>query len=242
MKEKVFVLILFFSITLIAQQERRYFDTPFGGGGGYAPGWYIPNLDPVNQKLNLIGIPGLRTSGIFSSGGGGFIYLGVVPNFRIGGMGFGGSTSSDISEGGINREVRYSFGGGGITVEYTMPFIKRIAVSVGAIIGAASQDLEIYRNSGNFSWDDVWSGISENDPTADFSRVMENNYWILSPTLNIDIPFYRFFVFRIGAGYHLSLGNEWKVENDRGLAGVPSELNGDGFFIQSGIFIGFFSF
>jgi hypothetical protein len=242
MKEKIVVIIFLVSITLSAQPERRYFDTPFGGGGGYSAGWYMPDLAPVNQKLSLIGVPDLSTSGVFSSGGAGFLYLGVIPNLRIGGMGFGGSTSKNTSAAGVNREVRYSFGGGGFTAEYTLPFIKRIGVSIGAIIGAASQSLEIYKNSGTFSWDDVWSGIGGNESTADYSRVMENNYWILSPTLNIDIPFYRFFVFRIGAGYNFSLGNEWEVENNMSLSGVPEDLNGDGFFIQSGIFIGFFSF
>jgi hypothetical protein len=233
--------LCYFAVSLFPQ-ERKFVDSPFGGGGGYSPGWYMPNLDPINLKLNQFGMPELRTSGIFSSGGAGFIYLGIIPNLRIGGMGFGGSTSEDITTGAVNREVRYSFGGGGLTIEYTMPFIKRIGVSLGAIIGAASQEIEIYRNSGTFSWDDVWSGIGTDDWTADYSRSMENNYWIFSPTLNIDIPFYRFFVFRIGAGYNLSLGNKWKVENDKDLGGVPADVNGDSFFIQSGIFIGFFSF
>jgi hypothetical protein len=150
-------------------------------------------------------------------------------------MGFGGSTSAENTSGGINREVRYSFGGGGVTLEYTLPFIKGFAVSLGTIIGAASQNIEIYRNNGSFSWEEIWSGLEGNAQTGNFSRILENSYWILSPTLNIDIPFYRFSVLRVGAGYNFSLGNSWSVENDKDLRNAPSGLNGDGFFIQSGI-------
>jgi hypothetical protein len=241
MKRNILIIIIFFAVSLFPQ-ERKFVDSPFGGGGGYSPGWYIFNLDPINQKLSTIGMPELRTSGIYSSGGGGFIYLGIIPNLRIGGLGFGGQTSAETVSGGVEREARYSFGGGGLTVEYTLPFIKRVGVSIGALIGAASQNIEIYKNSQNFQWDDIWNELGSADLTGSYSRVLENNYWILSPTLNIDIPFYRFFIFRIGAGYNFSLGNKWKVENDKDLGGVPADVNGDSFFIQSGIFIGFFSF
>ncbi len=225
-------------------QDKRYFDTPMGGGGGYIPGWYFHNLEPLNQKLNMIGVPALSEKGFYSSGGAGFLYLMFVPNLRIGGMGFGGTGSSEAPKGNDNSQMGalYSFGGGGLTIEYTLPFIKTIGVSAGMILGGAYQNVEVYRNNGNFNWDDLWNNFQQDPAASGYGRIMENNYWILSPTLNIDIPFYRFFIFRIGGGYNFSLGNDWTVENDKELAGVPSDLNGDGFFIQSGIFIGFFSF
>jgi len=237
MKRKLIFIILFFSVVTFSQ-ERRYFDTPMGGGGGYTPGWYIHNLDPVNQKLSLAGLPSFSKSGFYSSGGAGFIYLMFVPNLRVGGMGFGGSSSVAASQ----KEAVYSFGGGGLTIEYTLPFIKNIGVSLGALIGGGYQEIEIFKNSGTFTWDNLWNEFQVNAETSDYSRVLENNYWILSPILNIDIPFYRFFIFRIGAGYNFSIGNDWTVENDKQISQVPSDLKGNGFFIQSGIFIGFFSF
>jgi len=240
--KRTLILIVLLLSALSNAQEKRYFDTPFGGGGGYTPAWYIHNLDAVNDQLRLNNIPEIGESGVFSSGGGGFIYIGFIQNLRLGGMGFGGTTSSDASIAGVQKEARYTFGGGGITVEYTLPFIKQIGVSVGTVLGAAYQKIEVYKNSGAFGWGNIWNGFTGSDMVTDYSRVMENNYWLLSPTFNIDIPFYRFFIFRIGAGYNFSLGNEWTIENDKDLAGVPSDLNGDGFFIQSGIFVGFFSF
>ncbi len=233
-----FLIIL--SISLYAQ-ESTYFDAPFGGGGGYTPGWYFPNMDAVNTQLASFGVPALSNSGFYTSGGAGFIYLGFLENFRIGGMGFSGSTSTSSMVNGTNREVIYSLGGGGLTVEYTLPFIKNIAVSVGTIIGGGSMDIEIYNNSSSFNWNTVWSN-AQNATSKNINKNIKNSYWMISPTLNVDIPFYRFVSFRIGAGYQIELSDSWKIDNGRELTGVPSNLNGNSFFIQTGIFIGLFSY
>jgi hypothetical protein len=238
---------IFFSIVILTcsiyAQDSKYFDAPFGGGGGFSPGWYFVNLDPLNEQLKGT-IPELNSGGVFTTGGGGFIYIGIIRNLRVGGMGFGGSASeSGSSPDGFNREIIYSMSGGGVTIEYTLPFIKKVGVSFGALIGGGGIQIEVYRNNGNFDWSGVWTGL--NDPSAstgNVHRTLKNNFWIISPTFNVDIPFYRFLSFRIGAGYQISLGDKWKIENEQELSGVPSELNGRSFFIQSGIFIGFFSY
>jgi len=234
-------LIIFSAIYPAHSQDRKYFDAPFGGGGGYTPAWYIPNVDQINEKVKAFGLSELTTNGFYTSGGAGFIYIGFIPYLRIGGMGYSGSTSESITQSGINNEVIYSIGGGGLTVEYTLPFIKNWGVSVGAIIGSGYFEIEIYQNRSSYNWDDVWT-TSGGLMIMDISRTIKNSFWILSPTLNIDIPVYRFVSFRIGGGYQISLSNSWTLDNDRDLSGIPSDLNGNSFFIQSGIFIGFFSY
>ena len=99
MKLKSIVAILVLVIaTSMYGQSRKYFDTPFGGGGGYTPGWYFPNLEPLNKELTAIGIPKLSESGFYSSGGAGFIYVGFINYLRVGGMGFGGSASETSAQ------------------------------------------------------------------------------------------------------------------------------------------------
>ncbi len=237
------ILIIFFAlaVSVFPQQQKKYFDAPFGGGIGYVPAWYIPNLNPVNKELVNIGMPELSTSGFYSSGIGGFFYIGFVKFLRVGGMGFGGSVSTSQVVDGVNREVVYSLGGGGLTVEYTLPMIKDFGVSVGAIIGGGSLKIQLYSSTGNFTWDGTWDDFNSNDNTS-FSRTMNNSYWMITPTVNVDFPLNRFIVIRLGGGYQFAFINDWTADNGQELRNVPSDLNGNSFFIQSGIFIGFFSF
>ena len=74
-------------------------------------------------------------------------------------MGFGGSLASTIMQGTINREVVYCLGGGGVTIEYTLPFVKDFGISVGAVIGAGNMEIQLYRNNGEFNWEDTPGGI-----------------------------------------------------------------------------------
>jgi hypothetical protein len=243
MYKSIIMAILFFTGTMLYGQAGQFFDAPFGGGIGYVPAWYIPNVSPINTELNKIGMPELSSSGFYSSGIAGFLYLGFVKDLRIGGMGFGGSLSTSQTVDNVNREVVYSLSGGGVTIEYTLPFIKNVGVSVGAVIGAGSLELDLYRNSGNFSWGGMWEELNEPNQTLDnYYGKLRNHYWMFTPTVNVDYPVYRFVVLRLGVGYQLAFANEWTADNDQSVSNIPSDLNSNSFFIQSGIFIGFFSF
>jgi hypothetical protein len=101
--------------------------------------------------------------------------------------------------------------------------------------------MDVYNNNGNFSWNDIWSE-TQNASTNKVNHSLRNSFFIFAPTLNIDIPLYRFISFRIGAGYKITFGDEWEIDNDQEIKDVPSDLNGNAFFLQSGIFIGFFSY
>jgi hypothetical protein len=244
-KKILFLLSLFLLSFETFSQSQQFFDSPFGGGGGFTPGWTFSKVNDLNNMLSLANMPLVSSSGVFTTGGAGFIYIGFIPNVRIGGMGFGGSTSSksNFIQANIsyNEETTYSVGGGGFTIEYTLPFIKSFGVSLGTTIGGGGIDIELYKNTGNNSWNGIL-----NQPVGDryssLHRALKNNYWLIVPSINVEIPFYRFLCFRLGAGYNFTLDEKWKVDNDLDIAGVPSTFNGKNFFIQTGIFIGFFSF
>ncbi len=236
----VIAIVILFSV-ISFPQENQYFDAPFGGGGGYTPGWYFPNMDQINLQVKTFGVSEFSNNGFYTSGGAGFVYLGFIPHLRVGGMGFGGSTSQSSVVNGTNREVKYSLGGGGLTVEYTMPFVRTFGISVGAIVGRGSLKIELYKNNGSFDWNKIWSDASGSS-SASYSNTLNNSYWIFTPTINFDIPFQRFVTFRVGAGYQFTFGDKWTAENDQPLNNVPSGINGKSFFIQTGIFVGFFSY
>lgn len=240
-KNLLAVIIILLSIINLYSQNEEYFDAPFGGGIGYNPGWIIPNFDIINTQIKSLGIPEFSNSGFYTSGFSGFMYLGFLKHIRIGGLGFGGSTSRYISVSGINKEAIYSLSGGGLSVEYTLPYIRDLGISVGAIIGRGSLELELFQNKGSISWSNIWSDLNNNS-TQNLNKDLKNSYWFLIPTINIDIPLDRFIILRVGAGYQLTFGNKWTVDNDIDITGVPSGLDANSFFIQTGIFIGFFSF
>ncbi|MCU0414394.1 MAG: hypothetical protein MUE91_08350 [Ignavibacteriaceae bacterium] len=243
MYKKIIFAILLLAGTMVYGQAGQFFDAPFGGGIGYVPAWYLPNIDPINVQLNKIGMTKLSESGFYSSGIAGYLYVGFVKNLRIGGMGYGGSVSSSQTIDNVNSEVVYSLGGGGVTLEYTLPFIKDLGISVGAVIGAGNLELDIYKNSGNFTWEETWGEFLNPDTaTGSFNRKLKNSYWMFTPTINLDYPIYRFVSLRLGVGYQITFADDWTADNDQNVSGIPSDLNGNSFFIQSGIFIGFFSF
>jgi hypothetical protein len=243
MHKKLLISIFFLSSLIAYGQAGQFFDAPFGGGIGYVPAWYIPNLSPVNNELNNINMPELSTSGFYSSGIAGFIYIGFVKNLRLGGMGYGGSLSSNQNINGFNQEVIYSLSGGGVTIEYTLPFIKNLGASVGAAIGTGSLQLDMYRNSDAFTWGQIWEELANpNNPSENFNRKLKNTFWMFTPTINLDYPLYRFVTLRLGVGYQITFADDWTADNDQPVSNIPSDLNSNSFFIQSGIFVGFFSF
>lgn len=179
----------------------------------------------------------------------------MIKNFRIGGIGFGGarSSSSTIIKNNATpespvpdyvseyREAVYSLSGGGLTLEYTVPFIKNIGVSVGAIIGRGSLNIQLYKNLGSYDWQYFWAQ-ADNSSSSTFSSTLKNNFWIFTPTLNVDIPAFHLLLFRLGAGYQFTFGDAWTYDNGKDIFNVPSNISGNCFFIQTGIFVGIFSF
>ncbi len=65
--------------------------------------------------------------------------------------------------------------------------------------------------------------------TSSTNNVMDNSFWMFTPTLNLDWPIYSFVVLRLGVGYQLTFGDSWTADNDQPLQGVPSDLNGNTF-------------
>lgn len=236
------VLIITTSGAIFPQGGGMGFDSKFAFGGGFTPGWFFPNFDGLNERLNDIGIGELSKSGFFATGGTGYVSLPMFKNFRIGGMGMGGSTTEKATVNGFNREAEYSVSLGGFTVEYTLPFVPSVALSAGAIIGGGNVTVELYQNRGSVDWDDIWDEYDTNTPSQNLHRKLSNTFFTIAPTLNVDIPINRFLAFRIGGGYQIALGGKWKFDNGEAINNVPDAVKKNSVFIQTGIFIGYFNY
>ncbi len=245
MKKILFAaLILFSTLSTKAQEaEDVGWVARFGAAVGVTPAYVFPNFDPINAQVKEMKIDQLSNSGMFVIGGGGYAYIMLVDNLRIGGMGVTGTKSTSGTVSGLNKEVKYNYSFGGVSVEYTLPFIQNIAVSVGTVIGMGTTSVEIYQNSGTFNWIDTWRKVNSGIVmTNQVSDKITNSFYSVTPTLNIDIPLSRFVAVRVGGGYVASFGNDWKINNDKSLSGTPSDLSSNSFFIQTGIFFGLIAF
>lgn len=237
------LLLVSFGFTNAQEEEEVGWVARFGIAGGFNPVYAFPNLDALNARAKNLGLEELSNSGLVLWGGGGYAYIMIIDNLRLGGIGLSGTIKTSGNEGFINRELNYSLGLGGITVEYTLPFIKYVAVSVGSIIGIGSQSIESYENFGNYTWENsfpqpIYSSLAT---PGNYSK-MTNTFFTIAPTLNVDIPLSRFMAFRVGGGYILNFNDDWKVNNGRDVSGVPTSLTENNFYIQTGIYFGFFAF
>ncbi|MBU2494422.1 MAG: hypothetical protein KJ571_17500 [Bacteroidetes bacterium] len=212
----------------------------FAVAGGVNSLYLFPDMSEINKQISNFGVGEFSENGNFTFGGSGFVYIKILDDVRIGGIGFGGSTKNEAVVNGFNREAKYSLGGGAFTIEYSIPMVRKIALSVGAMIGAGSIDLELYQNKGTFTWDGVFNDLGNS--TDNYSRKIKNKFILISPTINLDVPFNRFLAVRVGAGYLLTLGNEWQIENELELKNVPKSINADSFYIQAGLYFGLFLF
>lgn len=242
MKKKHFLVILLFVAAPLSAQtyDQMGWIAKFGMAVGFTPTVVFPDFSSINVKMENLGLDAFPESGIITYGGGGYAYLTFIKNLRIGGTGFSGSSSRSTQLDGKNISVEYSTGGGALTLEYTIPTIKNMALSVGVMLGGGSSEIDIYSSTGELSWDDIWSNQSS---TAEANhKNISNSFYFVSPTVNLDFPLNRFAAIRIGGGYQFTVFNDWEYNNDLPLSGVPENSNSDMWFIQTGIFVGFFAF
>lgn len=240
-KTTVLIILLFLINLPATAQNDMGWDAKFAFGGGFTPGWIIPDINEINRMMDDFGTGSFAKSGFFATGGAGYISIAVVKNIRIGLMGLGGS----MTKTGSGLESKYSLSVLGFTAEYTFPFIPYVAVSAGAVIGGGttSLDLHKYSSSYNADWNDLWDEMyGSGNTVANFSRKISNSYFTVIPTLNVDIPLYRFFAFRIGGGYQIALNDSWELDNEHSLQNTPDGLSSNAVFIQAGIFIGYFNY
>ena len=158
----IFVIaILSASVSLAQMRNQVGWMSKFGIAGGLTTSWMFPNYDEINKQLPAFGINEELSGGILTWGGSGYVYLMIVDDLRIGGMGSSGTQSLSATTNGFNREIKYGLSGGAFTVEYTLPFIKKIGISVGGMIGGGELTVDLYQSNDEFSWQETWTEFND---------------------------------------------------------------------------------
>jgi len=248
------MLILFVS-TLFPQTQdypippKRTKASKVGFFAGFMPGWLFVDVDAINQYLVPAGGAPLKDNGVFLFGGGGAVYIGVVNNFRLGGMGMGGSISSrKVDAAGVRRDADLFVGFGGLTFEYVIPVGTRLDIAAGAMLGGGGIDIVLRQDAGrNLTWNDEWINFGSgnyNDPLTgeitNITRKMTGSYFVWIPSVNVEYAVLGWFAIRVGASYVGMSAPSWSLDDEYDLIGVPKDVSGSGFMFNAGLFVGTF--
>ena len=242
-------LVVLFGLTSVRAQEppippRRGTAPKVGLFVGFTPSWLKVNVTPVNEFLAGSGAAPLDDQGIFMIGGSGAIYILVIKNFRVGGMGLSGSTSSSVVDAaGIRREVTLGVGLGGLTFEYVVPIVRRLDFAFGTMIGWGSTTITLSQYAGgSHTWgsEQTLFGTWPPNSTISTERTLSGSFFALVPSASVEYAVLGWLAFRLGVGYNLMLAPSWTVDGQYDLGGVPSTVKGNGFMVNAGVFVGTF--
>ncbi|MBI4547473.1 MAG: hypothetical protein HY707_05815 [Ignavibacteriae bacterium] len=232
-------------------QEQEYEPVPpkrssqakLGGALGFTQHWLFLDVDPLNKVLRNSGAKELDDRGMLLLGGQGYGYILFVQNLRIGGMGVSGTSKSRSLTGFTRRDVELKVGFGGVTIDYVIPIVPRLDVAIGGLLGGGGLDIKMTRDDGRPKvWNNLWTDYGSQMPVQEYSRKLSGSFFIYQPSVNLEFALLRWLGFRAGVSYVGMAGGDWELDEKYELLGVPDEINGKGFMLNGGIFIGTFIF
>lgn len=189
------------------------------GGGG--PMWFrfSPNLNKLNLKVKEIGLSKLK-SNISLWGGGGWGF--VSDNFRIGGLGAGGSVTTKGIVDSVSKEVNLSMSFGGITGEYILRPLNRVELSFGGLLAWGVVTIKLSENKGPIDWDGIWGDYRQPVGSANISSSLKNNFFSFMPWIGAKYSILEWMGIGANIGYFQCWmdKNKWKI-NKLDLYDVP---------------------
>jgi hypothetical protein len=215
----------------------------FGVGGGVSPFWLFLNTDKLNAALAQKGFPTFSAKGMFLLGGHGYVYIMVIPNLRVGGMGASGSAEVEviISQGPASDPVefynraRISTGFGGVTLEYVIP-MRRFQVAIGGLLGAGSYSLSLTTLPNH---DRSWSTIRSYPSNSDYQHDFTMSFFAWQPQVSLEYLVSPFSVISLTGGYYGSSSGSWTLNDAFTVTDMPDVRFG-GTFVRLGLTFGLF--
>lgn len=212
-----------------------------GGGGGVIPTWHFLNTKDLNQALATKGLPALEEGGMFLFGGQGYAYIMLIPNLRVGGLGYGGSMESTWESNtrgypGQVRSTKLSLSAGGLLLEYVIPF-GRFHVALGGMIGGGSYTLTLMQT------DDTpksWNGLFPSSPVSavDSRHELHSSFLTWQPALTLEYEIHPFIVLGVTGGYFGGSG-DWELDETFPVSGMP-DFAFESPFLRLGLTFGLF--
>lgn len=248
----ILLLMMLSVVVLFSQEEqqqeeeilppKRSVSAKIGGAGGFTSSLLFFDVAPINEILRNTNSAEIGSKFIPLYGGQGYGYIMFIKNFRVGGMGMSGTVKTKSLFGSTRRDVEVTVGYGGVTVEYVVPVFSRLDITVGTLLGGGGMDIKITRDEGNAKvWDDLWNEFGTNAfPVTDYSRTLSGSFFIYLPSVNFEFAVLQWLGVRAGVSYLGMSSGSWKLDDKHDVYGVPSSINGKGWMINGGVFLGTF--
>ncbi|MBE0643377.1 MAG: hypothetical protein IH600_04805 [Bacteroidetes bacterium] len=246
----VLLLLLLLAPSAFAQDDEDFEIRPnrrqrgggiVGGGGGITPTWHFLNTADLNTALDAKGLPQLGEDGLFLFGGQGYAYIVIIPNLRIGGMGYGGSMESSWSPNTREEPVPFKttkldVSAGGVTLEYVIPF-GRFHVALGGMLGGGSYTLTLMQTD---LWHKDWNELFPSSPTSavDSRHELTSTFFTWQPSLTLEYEVHPFIVLGVTGGYFGGSGS-WELDENFDLSGMP-DFKFESPFLRVGLTFGLF--
>jgi hypothetical protein len=215
----------------------------FTFAGGPTIGYYASSVTELNTELVKAGFPEISKNGFLTIGGSGYIDIPMVQGLRIGGYGFGFSESQTATNitAAVNSQysVKYSYSGGGITVEYVKMLGNKFDFTIGGALGIGSLNIDLFKHAPANNWNSnasFWNDTLHNSAELRYS----SQTYTFEPRIGIGVQVNNFLNFKLNAGYVFSIQNNWKLDDVLEVNNVPTGIKAQGFNIGLCMNVGLF--
>jgi hypothetical protein len=218
----------------------------FAVGGGVLGGVFLPNFTDLNKNVAQPFVGQDLPTSVFMLGGQGFITLPWIKNFRVGGMGYGGTTTCDCQNVNVagslkNRMLTYSVGYGALTMDYVLPLgLKHFSIVPGLALGFGSVKLNVQQAENRASAFDITDEFGS--ASTNITHTYHNGFFLYMPQLQFEYSIKGFSMIRATIAYQGTSMRTWMVDNGVSL-GTTDKLattNGSGLVASVGVFFGLF--
>lgn len=207
--------LIFFSMGAFASENDNVVQR---GGVGIA----LLDLGDLNDKLENEGYEAFDSTLFLTKGG---AHEDFTENFRMGGIGYRGSTATDFDDG--NGQLKLSFAG--LLLEGKANLTDNFALLAGGLAGMGSVNLKI-----NESIPGTFSGALENTPNT---HELSKRFFGVQPTLVAEASLFSWLTVRASGGYLWGPANKWKMAGKK-IDGPLEQVNAPMFALSAHLYIG----
>ncbi len=228
------------------EQEAAPSTSFFSVGGGILGAYFIPDFSTFNTVFAEPFVGMNYRQQVWMIGGQGFVTVPWVKNLRLGGMGYGGTSTDcgclDTTIGGaaVNRYLTYSVGYGALTIDYVLPLqTGRFHIVPGVALGYGSVNIYARQSQKRSQFD---LGADFNGNSIDYTHTYSAPFFLYMPQLQFEYSPIGLLMFRLTAGYQGTSMGTWTVDQGVSLGNTSalSGIKGSGFIVSVGAFLGLF--